>query len=175
MQDHLGQLCGEIKSSREQYVTKSLKKRKHEEVQELREVGVTASKFKPYSIGQRYKCPLVRLKCVFDQRQTLITCIPCAHNLSIAQYATVNSEVHVQGCTLSYKQLSLWQVPSFVVLTTVTEWLFYKFDPQSQTLYEAGPMVLPFLRDVWQPKMHNIWRRQLLSFCYTSFKNKRKH
>jgi len=42
VREHLGQLCAEIKSAREQYATKTLGKRKHEEVEELKEVGIAS-------------------------------------------------------------------------------------------------------------------------------------
>lgn len=57
MQDYLGQLGAEIKSLREQYATKSLRKRKHEKIQELKEVGVTASECKPCIIDQSFTHP----------------------------------------------------------------------------------------------------------------------
>jgi hypothetical protein len=39
-------------------------------------------------------------------------------------------------------------VPSFGVLTTGVKWLFYKFEPQSKTLYESEPLFLPLERHI---------------------------
>lgn len=55
-----------------------------------------------------------------------------------------------------YKKLSLLQVPSFGILMTGTEWLHYKFDPQSKTLYESRPVMLPLKKRVVAKGAHQL-------------------
>ena len=40
------------------------------------------------------------------------------------------------------------QVPSFGVLSTGTKSVFFKFEPQSKTLYESGPFLLPLKKRI---------------------------
>lgn len=147
MREHLGQLCAVMKSSREQYATKFLRKCKHEEIEELKEVGV-ARKYKSFSLGYSATCPLAH--CLHCKMSNLGSHASLVHAISMFEMQQWNSfwKDTRTVCWPIQEELSLLQVPSFGVLTTGVKWLFYKFEPQSKTLYESEPLFLPLERHI---------------------------